>query len=141
MNITREVVNDLWPLFASGEASPDTRALIKEFLDQDPEFARQLQAQAGEPLLPAAAPALPPGREAQALKQTRKILHGADWLMLLAMVSSGTAFGRIISDTSWDVSPRNFIINAVIAGVFWIAYLARLVWIQRRVYGKPRMKG
>ena len=49
MNVTREVIRDLWPLFEAGEASPDTRALVKEFLDNDPEFARQLRAQAAEP--------------------------------------------------------------------------------------------
>jgi hypothetical protein len=54
MNVTREVIRDLWPLFEAGEASPDTRALVKEFLDNDPEFARQLRAQAAEPLPPAA---------------------------------------------------------------------------------------
>ena len=139
--ITRDVISDLWPLFEAGEASPDTRALVKEFLDGDPELARQLRAQAAESLPPAAIPTLPPDREAQALKQTRKILHGQDWLMLLAFIFSGMAFGRIVSDTSWDVSPRNFIISAAIAAVFWIAYLVRLYWIQRRVYrrvSKPR---
>jgi hypothetical protein len=135
--ITRDVITDLWPLFEAGEASRDTRALVKEFLDGDPVLARQLQAQSAEPLPPAAIPALPPDREAQALKQTRKILHGQDWLMLLAFIFSGLAFGRIVSDTSWDVSPRNFIITAAIAGVFWIAYLGRLYWIQRKVY-RPR---
>ena len=135
MNITREVISDLWPLFEAGEASPDTRALVKEFLDHDPEFARQLQAHpAVSGLPPAAIPPLPPDHEARALRQTRKILHGADWLLLLTMVFSGAAFGRIISDTSWDVSPRNFIISAAIAACFWIAYFARLVWIQRKVY-------
>jgi hypothetical protein len=141
MNVTREVIRDLWPLFEADEASRDTRALVKEFLDGDPELARQLQSQAAEPLPPAAIPALPPNREAQAFKQTRKILHGQDWLMLLAFVFSGIAFGRIISDTSWDVSPRNFIISAAIAAAFWIAYLGRLYWIQRQVYRrnpKPR---
>ena len=50
-------------------------------------------------------------------------------------------FGRIISDTSWDVSPRNFIITAAIAMAFWIAFAARTVWIRRHVYGKSAVLG
>ena len=132
--ITRDVITDLWPLFEAGEASPDTRALVKEFLDGDPELARQLQAQAAEPLPPAAIPTLPPDREAQALKQTREILRGDFWLRMMAIVFSALAFGRIVSDTSWDVSPIKFIVTAAVAAVFWIAYLGRLYWIQQKVY-------
>jgi len=40
----------------------------------------------------------------------------------LAMIMSGLALGRTISDTSFDVSPRKFIITAVIAACFWIAF-------------------
>jgi hypothetical protein len=45
-NVTRDVIADLWPLFVSGEASPDTRALIGAFQREDPEFARMLQESA-----------------------------------------------------------------------------------------------
>ncbi len=37
------------------------------------------------------------------------------------------AFGRIVADTSWDVSPRNFIVTAAIAVAFWIAFLVSLI--------------
>jgi hypothetical protein len=39
MNVTREVIIDLLPLYFSGEASPDTIAVVDEFFRQDPEFA------------------------------------------------------------------------------------------------------
>jgi hypothetical protein len=42
------------------------------------------------------------------------------------MVFSMLAFGRIISDTSWDVSPRNFIVTSAIAVAFWIAFFVTL---------------
>jgi len=35
MNVTREVILDLLPVYLAGEASPDTRALIEEFVEQD----------------------------------------------------------------------------------------------------------
>src|SRR4029077_7540453 len=43
MNITRDVINDLWPVYAAGEASADTRLLVEEFLRQNPEVAGLLQ--------------------------------------------------------------------------------------------------
>jgi hypothetical protein len=137
MNVTREVINDLWPVYAAGEASPDTRALVDAFLQQDPEFARLLQGRGEEALLRQDPPGLSPDHEAQALQKTKRLLHGWDWrlfLWLMAMNFSCLAFGRIVADTSWDVSPMNFIVMASIAGVFWIAYYTRLVWVRRSVY-------
>ena len=79
-------------------------------------------------------PMLPPDREAQALRRTKRLLHGWDWLVFLAILFSCFAFGRIVSDTSWDVSPRNFIITASIAGAFWIAFFTRLLCVRQTVY-------
>ena len=48
---------------------------------------------------------------------------------------------RIVLAASWDVSPIKFIVTAAVAAIFWIAYLGRPYWIQRRVYrraSKPR---
>ncbi len=134
MNVTREVISDLWPVYASGEAGADTRALVEEFLRQDPEFAGLLQGRGEEGLLRLAVPRLPQDREAQALRKTKRLLHGKDWLLSLAFIFSGLAFGRIISDTSWDVSPMNFIVMATIAGAFWVAFFTRHVWVRRSVY-------
>ena len=39
MKITRNVILDLLPLYLEGDASPDTQALIEQFLDTDPELA------------------------------------------------------------------------------------------------------
>ena len=138
MNVTRDVITDLWPLYAAGEASADTRALVEQFLQQDPEFARHFQEHGVDSMLQDPPPSLPPDQEAQALRKTKRRLHGWDllsfWLFNMAMLFSCLAFGRIISDTSWDVSPRNFIITASIAGAFWVAVLVRPLWVRWRVY-------
>ena len=134
MNVTREVINDLWTVYVAGEASTDTRALVEAFLRQDPELARLLQGRGEEALLRQDPPRLSPDREAQALRRTKRLLHGWDWLLFMAMLFSGFAFGRIVADTSWDVSPVNFIVMATIAGVFWIAFFTRLVWVRKNVY-------
>jgi hypothetical protein len=140
MNVTRDVINDLWPVYAAGEASADTRALIEEFLDRDPEFAQLVRGAADKALLEHDVPKLPLDHEAQALRKTKRLLQGWDWTLFLAMLFSGFAFGRIISDTSWDVSPVNFIVMASIAGCFWIAFFARLVLVRKRVYSGGRSR-
>jgi hypothetical protein len=77
---------------------------------------------------------LPPvDREARALRQTKRLLHGWDWLLFVAIFFSCSAFGRIVADTSWDISPVNFIITTSIAAAFWVAFFARLIWVRRRV--------
>jgi hypothetical protein len=134
VNVTREVINDLWPIYAAGEASADTRTLIEEFLHRDPEFARILRAHGNESLLAHDVPRLPLDSEAKALRKTKRLLHGWDWLLFLAIMFSCFAFGRIVSDTSWDVSPVNFIVMASIALAFWIAFFTRLVLVRKRVY-------
>jgi anti-sigma factor RsiW len=47
MNITRNVILDLLPLYVADEVSADTRALIEKYLETDPELAnvaKQLSA-------------------------------------------------------------------------------------------------
>jgi hypothetical protein len=133
MNVTREVIDDLWPAYAAGEASADTRTLVEAFLQQDPEFARLLRGRGEESLLRQDALRLPPDSEAKALRRTKRLLRGWDWLLFMAMIFSGFAFGRIVADTSWDVSPVNFIVMASIAGVFWISFFTRLLRVRKRV--------
>jgi hypothetical protein len=134
VDVTREVINDLWPVYAAGEASADTRALVEEFLRQDPEFAGLVQGRGEEGFLRQEIPRLAPDGEAQALRRTKRLLRGWDWLFFLAMLFSCFAFGRIVSDTSWDVSPVNFIVTAAIAGAFWVAFFTRLVRVRKSVY-------
>jgi len=54
MNVSRNVIHDLVPLYLADEASADTRALIEEFLAADPELAGEvarLQSSSTNPTL------------------------------------------------------------------------------------------
>jgi hypothetical protein len=133
MNVTRQVITDLWPLYAAGEASVDTRSLVEAFFRQDPEFEKTLQEQGTEIMLQQEIPQLPPDHETKALRRTKRLLLGWDWLIFFAVLFSCFAFGRIVADTSWDVSPINFIVMTSIAVVFWVAFFARLLWVRRQV--------
>jgi len=67
------------------------------------------------------------------LARTRRRLKGYVWLLQLALMFTAFSFGRIISDTSFDVSPRNFIITASIAAAFWIAFFVSLIRMRARI--------
>ena len=119
LNVTRDVVADLWPVYEAGEASADTRALVDEFLANDPAFAQTLRA---APRLDAPAVNVAP-EVARPLE--RGLVHGNAWLRglrLFALVITVFAIKRILDDTSWDVSPRVFIADATIATISWTAY-------------------
>jgi hypothetical protein len=137
MNITRPVIVDLWPVYLSGEASIETRALVEDFLREDPDLAQQLRR---ELALPSVAVPLSPDHEARALASMRRRLHGFPWLLFIAMFLSMSAFGRIVSDTSWDVSPRNFIIVASMAAACWSAYFVSLWRMRARILIVPPRK-
>jgi len=123
MNVTRNVIVDLWPLYESGEASADTRALVDQFLAGDLEFAGTLRT---APQLGATPMTLAHDTEVAALKRTRELVRGKSWLRVLpmmAMVFTMFAFGRIVSDTTWTASPRTFIADTVLAAICWTAYV------------------
>jgi len=124
--VTRDVIVDLWPPYHSGDASPDTRRLVDAFLAADPEFARTLRDAGNTAIPPHTPPSLPPDLELKTLARVKRKLSGPVWVLQLALIFSGLAFGRIVSDTSFQVSPRNFIITASIAACFWIAFFVVL---------------
>ena len=48
MEITRDVILDLLPLYLADEVSADTRALVKKYLETDSELARIAEQSAAE---------------------------------------------------------------------------------------------
>lgn len=43
LEVTRDVVSDLWPLYRAGEASADSRALVEAYLKEDSALAEKLR--------------------------------------------------------------------------------------------------
>jgi hypothetical protein len=95
MNVTREVILDLLPVYLAGDASPATRALIEEYLKEDAELAQRLRLQWTESLKRAAPSGLPPELELRSLKRTRTLLRVQKWLFGLALAFA--AFGLSIA--------------------------------------------
>src|SRR5689334_14890516 len=131
--ITQDVILDLWPVYQSGEASPDTRALVEAYLSKDPEFARTLAELDREQIPAAEPPSLAPDHELKTLTRIKHRLTGPRPLLTLAMIFSLLAFGRIVSDTSFTVSPGALIATAIVAACFWAAFWIRLFRGRREV--------
>lgn len=85
MNVTREVVLDLLPLYLAGEASPATRAVVEDYLKQDPELAKRIRLQWAESLEKAVPSDLPPDLELRSLRRTRSLLGWQSWLLGFAI--------------------------------------------------------
>ncbi|MEO5824121.1 MAG: hypothetical protein ABIT71_26740 [Vicinamibacteraceae bacterium] len=130
MNVTRQVISDLWPLYATGQASADTRALVDTFLAGDASFAASLRASPKDDAL--AAHSLPPGHQLLSLSETQRNLWGYGSLLSLALLFTFIAFGRVASQMMWIASSRlnEFLVTAPLAVVCWTAFLVKL-WRHR----------
>ena len=73
MKITRDVITDLLPVYLSGEASADTKALIESFLHDDPEFAKLIGD--NDAFLPDGQINLSKDTEMDTLNKTKKLLR------------------------------------------------------------------
>jgi hypothetical protein len=90
MAVTREVIMDLLPLYLSEEASNDSRALVKEHLENDAELARmatQWKDRLPEP------PPLPVNPEAQVTAYQEAKRQIANRVITLA---AAIAFGILL---------------------------------------------
>jgi hypothetical protein len=83
MTISRGIIDDLYPLYAAGEASPDSRALIEEYLAEHPGAAAALK---GMVSLPPVEP--PPDLEVRALKRTTWLLQRGNTIGAAALTVS-----------------------------------------------------
>ncbi|NUM43733.1 MAG: hypothetical protein HUU38_03435 [Anaerolineales bacterium] len=90
MNITRDVITDLLPVYLSGEASEDTRALVETFFQQDPAFAELVRAQPPLDILPPAPSS--PGQEKETLQRIKNTLRLRSILFGLALFCTLSPF-------------------------------------------------
>ncbi|HEY7497524.1 MAG TPA: hypothetical protein VH740_03375 [Vicinamibacterales bacterium] len=142
MKITRNVVSDLWPLYVAGEASPDSRAVVDEFLRGDPELARRLEESRD---FPVAMVSMPPDEEARALARTRDLILGGKWLRGLRLFAAAiTVLGflhlakyseelfRIARDSQRVEFPDRVAFEAAVAVVSWLTYMIMMHRVRER---------
>ena len=91
MNVTKDVINDLIPLYAEKECSVDTCELVEEYLRAHPEQAEELQRIMKAPL-PGAVPLQVNSDELRALKRARRLVRLRGWVMGFAIFFSLAPF-------------------------------------------------
>jgi hypothetical protein len=135
MNVTREVVTDLLPIYFSGEASGDTKVLVEDYFRQDPEFER-IARNAATPLetlrgaAPIAASSEKEKRDLESILwglRRRKWLFGVSLFLTLAPLSFDFTQGHIVSLMVRD-APWHAAFDWSLAAVLWFLYFARLRW-------------
>ena len=121
MNVTRDVVRDLWALGEAGEASDDSRRLIDAFLASDRAFAETLRS-GSHPLAASLPPSLPPDHDARTLDRARRRLDRRSPFRILALGFTGLTVARLIEATTFTKSPAEVIALAITSVLLWIAY-------------------
>jgi hypothetical protein len=130
MNVTRDVIRDLLPVYYSGEASSDTKSLVDDFLAKDESFATLVRdGERAASQLDAAndtqACGVVSGEAAafnatkRALKRRTTYLAGAllftVWPVSFSFGDAGVAF--VFKD-----APAVALTMWIVAGVLWAAY-------------------
>jgi hypothetical protein len=100
MNVPREVIVDLLPVYLSGEASPATRSLVEEYMKQDPELAQRVRVQWAENFAKLAPSAPLPELELRSLRRTRHLLALQKWLFGIGIgfIACSLSFGITYED-------------------------------------------
>ena len=138
MNVTREVILDLLPVYVSGEASPATRTLVEAYLKQDAELAQRIRLLLADNFAKAVPQVLPPELELRSLRRTRNLLGWQRWLFGLAIFFSAMSLSNEFSFEGGHFKEFHFLLRdypaefgmCVVLGLAcWIAYFS----IRRRL--------
>jgi anti-sigma factor RsiW len=138
MKITRDVINDLLPVYLAGDASADTRALLEEYLRTDPSLAADVRAHADkstalmEALGAAVTAGLPGDQEKAALEKIRSYTRYRNQFFAFGLAFALMPFAFMVSDgeLQWIMlrdSPKQ-------AALFLVA--SAYCWISRAVIGR-----
>lgn len=133
MNVTRDVITDLLPVYFSGEASDDTKQLVEGYFRDDPDFER-IARRAATPLetLRRAVPIPPDARkERQDLKWAReevtrsRVQFGVALLLTLAPVTAVYSKGHLVWAAMFN-DPWELVLFWSVGALFWFQYFAGL---------------
>lgn len=133
MNVTREVMTDLLPVYFSGEASEDTKQLVEEYFRENPDFERIARRSAIplEQLRRTAPVRAEAEREKCDLQWARKeffrrrMFFGMGLFFTFAPLMTIYRNGHL-DWTAFLNDPTSPALLWCVAGLFWFQYAARL---------------
>jgi hypothetical protein len=129
MNVTREVILDLIPVYLAGEASPATRALIDEYLLEDPELAQRIRTLAVDGLAAIKQPPLSADVELRSLRRARALLGWQKWLFGLGITFTALSLSNETSFAGGRLREFHFLIRDYPAQFGTFAALALICWV------------
>jgi hypothetical protein len=129
MTISRNVILDLLPLYLAGEASEETRALLEQYLRENPEFGATVRDRAEKTtaLLASVHAPPPPNHEKATLERVRRFNRLRTYLLAACIFLTLTpfSFGFEGSHVRWMMlrdNPTQAAFFGIAALVCWTAY-------------------
>jgi hypothetical protein len=125
MNVTKNVIGDLFPLYVANECSVESRDLVDDYLRKNPGQADELRRIMNTSVPSTAAPA---GAldEVRSLREARRRVRRQSWLMGLAIFFSLVPFSFLATGerTYWLLTeyPRTALIYGALGIGCWVAY-------------------
>ena len=128
MKVTRDVIRDLLPLHLAGEASADTRALVEEFLKDDPEFEHMVAHERGRLVAAEIPPVLTQEDEMKTIEATKRTVKLQSLVLAGAILFSAIPFAFGFTDSRgarwlWAEAPAGAALSGVIGLLCWASYL------------------
>jgi anti-sigma factor RsiW len=128
MQVTRDVILDLLPIYCAGEVTTDTRSLVEEFLRTDAELATQAaEIRRALRSVEIAAPRRgSPDADLRALKRVRSAVRLRGTLLGMSIFFTCLIFSFTFDNHgvywTWARFPLGAVIAGAVALVSWVGY-------------------
>jgi hypothetical protein len=129
MNVTREVILDLLPVYLAGEASPATRTLVEEYMKRDSDLAQRIRLQWSENFAKVAPSGLPPDLELRSLRRTRTLLGWQRWLFGFGITFTAISLSSEFSFANGRFKEFHFLLRDYPVGFGTCLALGAACWV------------
>lgn len=127
MRITKDIINDLLPLYLSGECSSDTGKLVEEYLQSHPDFEKEVKEFTTNPLPDSQLQSLEKNDEMKSLRKTRLLLKMRSYLLGFAIFCSLVPFSFFYTDGTFywlfHEAPTSALVYAIFGVAFWTGFI------------------
>ena len=126
MNISKDVINDLLPLYFAEDCSADTKQLVEEYFKSNPDFEKRVKKLNQNPIPKDIVQNLGKTDEMKSLLETRRLLKARGIFMGFAIFFSLVPFSFVASDEySFFMlldAPLSSLFFAICSIPLWIGY-------------------
>lgn len=132
MEVTRNIIQDLLPLYLADEVCPETRALVEEFLARDTTLGAEVERLKSDSLKPILSGGnimtLPKDHDVQTLERTRSTIAQRSWNLGLAIAFTLMPLSFIFDKghVQWMMArdiPSMAMASWAAAIGFWVGYI------------------